>query len=158
MDKQTQEVITRFQNNLSILRKIAGWSAEHLGEILDVTRQTIVNLESGQTKMSKIQYIAIRYIFEKEIYDHKNETLKQLMSILVESNDLDDQYRNQIKKTIDSAIRNTGRRAGSLTASKAAIVALDSLLTTLASTAIVGAFYGTSSVDFLSFFTKDPKK
>ena len=75
MDKHTQEKISRFQDSLATLRKVAGWSAEELGGRLDVTRQTIVNLETGQTKMTKIQYMAIRLAFEDEAQENDNETL-----------------------------------------------------------------------------------
>lgn len=128
IDKQTQEIINRFQDSLSTLRKVAGWSAEHLAEILDVTRQTIVNLETGQTKMTKIQYLAFRTIFNNEIEASNNEMLAKLILILVDSNDLDDKHRTKVKETVNCATNSIGRRAGASTASKAAKEALIPLL------------------------------
>lgn len=129
MDNHTQEIINRFQDSLSTLRKVAGWSAENLGEILDVTRQTIVNLETGQTKMTKVQYLAFRATFQKEIQDSKNEMLAKLIFLLVDSDELDNENRTEVKKTVDSATSSIGRRAGASTASKAAISALAPVIT-----------------------------
>ena len=57
MDKVTAERITRMQKSLSTLRKVAGWSAEEFAKELDVTRQTVVNLESGKTEMTKVEFV-----------------------------------------------------------------------------------------------------
>ena len=49
MDKQLeqrQKQINRLQKNLSSIRKIAGWTAEVLGNKIGVTKQTISNLDS----------------------------------------------------------------------------------------------------------------
>lgn len=124
MDKITSEKIFRLQKSLSSLRKIAGWSAEELGEQLDVTRQTIVNLENGQTKMSKIQYMAIRLAFATEIQSTNNNTLLELLDILVDRNDVSEAERMAVQKTIDDAANTVGRRAGSDAASKVAIKAV----------------------------------
>ena len=165
MDKQTQEIVNRFQDSLSTLRKVAGWSAEHLGEIIDVTRQTIVNLESGQTKMTKVQYMAIRMAFEREIKESKNETLAKLMLILVDSDGLDEKNRVQVKKTVDSATNSTGGRAGAATASKAAIAALGPLLagaafTSLLPVSILGSVVasGATMAGLFNILKKDPNK
>ena len=48
--------IARMQQNLSTIRKIAGWTTEELAYKMDVTKQTICNLESGRTPMSFAQY------------------------------------------------------------------------------------------------------
>lgn len=128
MDKQTQQKIIRLQDSLPALRKIAGWSAEELGEMLDVTRQTIVNLETGQTKMTKVQYMALRLAFEAEVQNNNNETLSKLIAILVDSDNLDETYRDTIKTTVDTAANSVGRRAGAAAAGVAAISAVIPLL------------------------------
>lgn len=128
MDQRTQEQVSRFQDSLSTLRKVAGWSAEELGELLDVTRQTIVNLETGQTKMTKIQYMAIRLAFEAEAQDNSHKTLSNLITILVDSDDLDREHRDTLKQTVDTAASGVGRRAGASAAGKAAVAAVATVL------------------------------
>lgn len=139
MDQQTQDKISRLQNSLSTLRKVAGWSAEELGELLDVTRQTIVNLETGQTKMTKIQYMAIRLTFEVEAQGCNHETLSNLITILVDSEDLDCERRAVLKETVDTAASSVGRRAGANAAGKAAATAAASALATSAFLALAPA-------------------
>lgn len=71
------------QDNLSDLRKIAGWTAETLGEKLGLTKQTISNLETHKVKLSRVQYIAIRAVFECEVAARpENTTLRKVMEIL----------------------------------------------------------------------------
>lgn len=55
------------QDNLCDLRKIAGWTAEVLAGKLGITKQTISNLENQKVRISRIQYIAIRSVFECEL-------------------------------------------------------------------------------------------
>ena len=71
------------QDNLCELRKVAGWTAETLAGKLGVTKQTISNLENQKVKLSKVQYIAIRSVFECEIAMSKdNTTLRKVMGVL----------------------------------------------------------------------------
>ena len=71
------------QDNLCELRKIAGWTAETLAGKLGVTKQTISNLETQKVKISRIQYIAIRVVFECEMsMNSENTTLRKVMGIL----------------------------------------------------------------------------
>lgn len=79
-DELMIEVMQRY---LPSLRKIAGWTAEDLGKRLGVTKQTISNLENKKVNMTKIQYIALRVIFENEIRNvATNATLKRAICIL----------------------------------------------------------------------------
>jgi len=64
--KERERQIKRLQQNLSSIRKIAGWTAEVLGEKIGVTKQTISNLENRKSAMNFTQYIAIRSV--KEIF------------------------------------------------------------------------------------------
>ena len=41
------EEIIRMQENLLLIRRTVGWTAEEFGEKIGVTRQTINNIESG---------------------------------------------------------------------------------------------------------------
>ena len=59
--------ITSLQSHLSMLRKLYGWTMEQFGDRIGVTKQTVSNLERGKPKMTKLQYIAIRSVFESEV-------------------------------------------------------------------------------------------
>ena len=132
MSAVTEEKIIRLQKSLSTLRKKAGWSAESLGERLGVTRQTIVNLETGQTKMTKVQYFAIRYIFDEECAKHLEETkidhnedkivnLEKMMKRLVDDEDnITEKERIALREAVNDATAKVGRRVGSAAMSKAA--------------------------------------
>lgn len=116
--------IDRFQENLSTLRKVAGWSAEDLGDKLDLTRQTIMNLESKRIEMTKVQYIAFRSVFEIESLSRPNETLGKLITILVDNDDVSSEEKEDLKNAVNAAASSVGPRAGSAAASKKAIAEL----------------------------------
>ena len=61
------EEIIRMQNNLLLIRRTVGWTAEEFGEKIGVTRQTINNIESGRNKLTKTQYIAMRSVLDAEM-------------------------------------------------------------------------------------------
>lgn len=149
MDQATSQKITRLQESLSALRKVAGWSAEDLGKQLDVTRQTIVNLETGQTKMTKVQYMALRLAFATEMQTQKNETLLELMTTLVDRDDISEDERIQLRQTVDNAVNKVGRRIGSDAASKAAVKAVEPKLRTAVSAWVTGAFAAAAAVSML---------
>jgi len=80
--------IKRLQQNLSSTRKIAGWTAEVLGEKIGVTKQTISNIENNKSTMNFSQYIAIRSVLDAEITNNKeNELLPKVVAILLDSED-----------------------------------------------------------------------
>lgn len=64
--------IDKLQRNLPSLRKLAGWTAEDLGDKVGVTKQTISNLETGRSTISKMQYIAIRSVMDYEAKSNQN--------------------------------------------------------------------------------------
>ena len=66
--------IERLQDNLLLIRRAAGWTAEEFGEKIGVTRQTINNLESKRNKLNKTQYIAMRAVIEAEMAKPPEET------------------------------------------------------------------------------------
>ena len=85
---ERQMQIERLQNNLCSIRKIAGWTAEVLGEKIKTTKQTISNLENKKTPMNLAQYIAIRAALDLEIENNKeNEILPKVVYILLDSSD-----------------------------------------------------------------------
>lgn len=77
-----QKKIDAMQRNLYQLRKIAGWTAEELANKLGVSKQTISNLENKKAKLSQVQYIAIRAVFEYE--KASNPVLSKVMSVLLD--------------------------------------------------------------------------
>lgn len=88
MKKYTEHEIEKLTQSLPSIRKIAGWSSEELGELIGVTKQTISNIETRKSKMSKTQYIAIRTIIDYEIAEHpENELLANVVYILLDSDD-----------------------------------------------------------------------
>ena len=107
MDKQLeqrQKQINRLQENLSSIRKIAGWTAEVLGNKIGVTKQTISNLENKKTPMNFTQYIAIRSVLEAEIEQNKeNKVLPQVIVILLDSDDeLENDEYEEIQKSVET--------------------------------------------------------
>jgi transcriptional regulator with XRE-family HTH domain len=100
MDIKNQRIVQLvcLQKNLSAIRKIAGWTAEQLGEKIGVTKQTISNLENGKTPMTLTQYIAIRAIIDFEIQTNKeNNVLPQVVELLLNRyEEYSDEEREQI--------------------------------------------------------------
>ena len=121
MDKQfeqRQKQINRLQENLSSIRKIAGWTAEVLGNKIGVTKQTISNLENKKTPMNFTQYIAIRSVLDAEIEQNKeNKVLPQVIAILLDSGDeLDNDEYEEIQKSVEtvSAVASGGIKGAAL--------------------------------------------
>ena len=74
--------IEKLQQNLSSLRKLAGWTAEDLANKVGVTKQTISNLETGRTTMNKMQYIAFRSILDYKAKE--NPTLARALHLVLD--------------------------------------------------------------------------
>lgn len=81
------EEIARMQKYLLLIRRTVGWTAEEFGDRIGVTRQTINNIESGRTKLTKTQYIAMRSVLDAEMAQSPEDTkmLRTLLEILVDS-------------------------------------------------------------------------
>lgn len=111
MKKEREVQIVRLQENLASIRKIAGWTAEELGELLGVSKQNISNLENENTKLSKTQYIAIRHLIEYQAAKKpKNDVLLQIVSLLVDRIDLQGKDYNALKDTA----KNIGAAAATM--------------------------------------------
>lgn len=80
------EEIIRMQDNLLLIRRTVGWTAEEFGEKIGVTRQTINNIESGRNRLTKTQYIAMRSVLDVEMAQAPEDTkmLKVLLDVLVD--------------------------------------------------------------------------
>jgi transcriptional regulator with XRE-family HTH domain len=108
--------IKRLQQNLSSIRKIAGWTAETLGDKIGVTKQTISNLENAKSPMTFTQYIAIRTALDFEIENNKeNEVLPKVVAILLDSGELDDDNYSKVKDVADTVAASA---AGGTSAAK----------------------------------------
>ena len=90
-----------FQRNLANLRKLCKWTAEELAVKCDMSKQNISLLEHLKTKITRLQYIALRYMFEQQAAEG-NTNLRICLSLLFSANNF--YAKNQID--IDSAIFN----------------------------------------------------
>lgn len=91
----------RLQQNLTTIRKVAGWTAAELGELIGVTKQTISNLENNKTPMTKTQYIAIRAILDDKIStEEENSVLAQVVSILLDSGELSEEEQAKVDAAV----------------------------------------------------------
>ena len=78
--------IIRMQENLLLIRRTVGWTAEEFGDRIGVTRQTINNIEFGRNKLSKTQYIAMRSVLDAEMAQSPEDTtmLRLLLDVLID--------------------------------------------------------------------------
>lgn len=74
--------IVRMQENLLLIRRTVGWTAEEFGQRIGVTRQTINNIESGRSRLTKTQYIAMRSILDAEVLQSPPEETEMLRLVL----------------------------------------------------------------------------
>ena len=81
-----ENVITRLeilQENLCDLRKIAGWTAQTLAKNLNVTKQTVHDLETQKVNLSQTQCIALNIALACEVMEKpENITLRRTIDIL----------------------------------------------------------------------------
>ena len=58
-NERTRQIL---QDNLKSIREILNWTSADLGDLIGVTKQTISNLETKNSKLTKLHYIAIRTV------------------------------------------------------------------------------------------------
>lgn len=134
MKKCTEFEIEKLTQSLPSIRKIAGWSSEDLGELIGVTKQTISNIETRKSTMSKTQYIAIRTIIDYEIAEHpENELLAKVVAILLDSEDTPED-KQKAKATIEM-LDKTSKAA----ISSGALAGVGALLAVLANPVVAPA-------------------
>lgn len=109
-NRNEEEIISFLQDNLSSVRKIAGWTTEELGDKIGVTKQTISNLENKKTIMTRTQYIAIGAVLKYEIPTNKNkEVLAYAVNILLDDKSYSAEEREKIKENMNMlAVASTG--------------------------------------------------
>ena len=77
--------------------QLAGWTSEELGKKVGVTKQTISNLETGRSQMTKMQYIAIRTVLEYQAQNNEN-LAKALHLVLDDENASEKQQKENEEK------------------------------------------------------------
>ena len=98
-----QEIeLKRFQNNLPTIRKLYGWTIEELATKIGVTKQTISNIENRKTELTRIQYIAIRAVFETEASTRPPEERDFLVNIISKLIDCDNPNNTAEKEKTES--------------------------------------------------------
>lgn len=93
--------IMRLQENLEILRKIAGWTQQDLGEKIGVTKQTINNLECKKSTMTKLHYLVLRTVFDYEVISSPEDT--RLLKLALEKL-IDEELPEDEKKEYESRL------------------------------------------------------
>lgn len=96
---ETEKLQERLQENLLLIRRAVGWTAEELGDRIGVTRQTINNLEAKRNKLKKTLYIAIRAVLDAEIKESPEDT-EMLQCILEVFVDNPERYNEKDKETL----------------------------------------------------------
>lgn len=100
----------RLQENLYSIRQLAGWKADAMAKDLDLTKQTIYNLERGKPKMSWVQYLAIRTLIEKKIMEQpKNEVLRNSVTVLVDCDELPEEKYDELQKSLKTITKGMSR-------------------------------------------------
>lgn len=99
----SEENITNLQENLTLIRRAAGWSVNEFADILGVTRQTIFNLETCRHKMSKTQYIAITAVFNAV---SKLNPDNYILKYLVETKEITPKVNAFLSGAIDLGLDN----------------------------------------------------
>lgn len=137
MTSSNEGIISRFQMNLEAIRKVAGWTSQELADEIGVTRQTISNLESGRSKMTKTQYLALRTVLNFEIIQNDNRALATIVKSLVDDMELPEGYEDSLNpdsKSKDRAKKNAAMMGLSvLTAAAAGSISALGLLSGLTS-------------------------
>ncbi len=85
------------------IRKVAGWTTQQLADELGVARQTVSNLETGKSPMTKLQYLALRTVFSAEIARREDRDLARIIKTLVD---------DPIEQTHSRTARPRARRRG----------------------------------------------
>ena len=137
------EEILRFQQNMLLIRRTVGWTAEEFGDKIGVTRQTINNLEKNNRdkfKLNKTQYIAMRSVLYAEIAKcpEETETLRLMLDMLV------DHPENYTSKDIEALLDKSNMVTPSILAgtatrkavSKEIIMAMGSIVAAICTTTI----------------------
>lgn len=72
----------KFQRNLQCIRMLLNLTPEELGKRLDISRQTIMNLESAKAEMTVIQYFALKVTLNKVFREQTSKGLESIREML----------------------------------------------------------------------------
>lgn len=110
MEKFDESKLIRMKKHLAVIRRVAGWTAEELGDHIGVKRQTISSLEKNPDyAMTKTQYIAIRAVLYCEMEENHNQTLRDIVDILVVRDDLAAEDVRRVNAVVDEEFQKNGR-------------------------------------------------
>lgn len=158
MNREQKIQIDQLQNNLSSIRKIAGWTLEELGNKIGVTKQTISNLENKKTSMTLTQYIAIRATIDYEIQTNEENTiLPQVVDILLNQSEKfspDEKKQMQEQVSILGTIAAGGITGAALASAGVALFSISPIIGGI----ISGGIEITSSIWMSKIQTKNKKE
>ena len=145
MKEYTGSEMARLQDNLALIRKAGGQSAEEFGDMIGVTKQTISNLENKKTPLSKTQYIAIRAVLDYEIAERsergEDTGLASTVNICLNAEGLSQDEIIKAQDFVDCATR-TGLDKAAMTAGLVALlgtVAAEAILIPIAGPVLAGS-------------------
>ena len=113
--EEQKKKVELLQENLTSIRKIAGWSMQQLADEIGVSKQTVSNWEKDDdaTPMNFTQYIAIRAVLDSEIVDGKNKVLGEVVAILLDSKDeVDEETYQKNRDKIKMFVATSGGLTG----------------------------------------------
>lgn len=140
MNSKQQNIVSRMQDNLYTIRQLAGWSAEELAERLDVTKQTVYNLERGKPKMSWVQYLALTKLIEIEIEAQPdNKALQQAVVVLLNNKDLPEEEYYELQQSLKTIAKGMTKSSNRDIALK---LALQTIAPVIAGGVAAGALLG----------------
>lgn len=142
MQAIVQSEIDKLQSGLPLIRRAGGWSAEELGDMIGVTKQTISNLENNKTRMSKTQYIALRAVLDYEIADRPDDKLlSSTLNLCMNSDELPEDEKKKAKAFVEGAAKTKLDNATVVAGLSALIgvVAAEAIVMGPAAGAVIGA-------------------
>ena len=107
MPKETRRKIKEsIQQNFEAIRKIAHLEIDELKELLDVSRQTIYNIEKRKSDLSYPQIVVLLLVLGK--ISETNQQLKEYMDNVVFKTDddewLSETYKTQQRKALNGIV------------------------------------------------------
>ena len=99
----TEDTRAILQNNLKDIRLILNWTSSDLGNLIGVTKQTISNLETQNSRLTKLHYIALRTVIDFEIENLKmtDKDRADRAELLLNFFDESEKYAASENKSID---------------------------------------------------------
>lgn len=82
----SEETRARFARRLPYIRIVLGWTICDVASMLNLTRVTVCRVETGESKMTKVYYLALAKLIDEEIKD-KSKFLKQLVRWIIDAPD-----------------------------------------------------------------------